>query len=125
LLWPWARRVITNDNLTSIALAVEEGRRVCDNIRKTIVYILPVSGGQAAMLGIAILLGMTLPISPVQILWINMVTAVTLSLALAFEKAEPAIMQRPPRDPKGFILDTFMLLRIGIVYMLLQRFLSV
>jgi len=65
-------------------------------------------------------LGMTLPISPVQILWINMVTAVTLSLALAFEKAEPAIMQRPPRDPKGFILDTFMLWRIGFVSILLS-----
>ena len=101
MAWPWARKVITNDNFTSIAFPVEEGRRVYDNIRKTI------------------------PISPVQILWINMVTAVTLSLALAFEKAEPAIMQRPPRDPKGFILDTFMLLRIGIVYMLLQRCLSV
>jgi magnesium-transporting ATPase (P-type) len=67
LAWLWARRVITNDNFTSIVHAVEEGRRVYDNIRKTIVYILPVNGGQAAMLGIAILLGMTLPISPVQI----------------------------------------------------------
>lgn len=114
-----AEMVITDDNFASITYAVEEGRRVYDNIRKTIVYTLAVSGGQAAILGIAILLGMVLPITPVQILWINMVTAVTLSMALAFEQAEPAIMQRPPRDPKGFILDTFMLWQIGCASILL------
>lgn len=114
-----AEMVITDDNFASITHAVEEGRRVYDNIRKTIVYTLAVSGGQAAMLGVAILLGMVLPITPVQILWVNMVTAVTLSLALAFEPAEPAIMQRPPRDPKSFILDAFMLWRIGFVSILL------
>ncbi|MCC7136109.1 MAG: cation-transporting P-type ATPase [Nitrosomonas sp.] len=114
-----AEMVITDDNFASIIHAVEEGRRVYDNIRKTIIYTLAVSGGQAAMLGVAILLGVVLPITPVQILWVNMVTAVTLSMALAFEQAEPAIMQRPPRDPQGFILDAFMLWRVGFVSILL------
>jgi magnesium-transporting ATPase (P-type) len=111
--------VITDDNFASITHAVEEGRTVYDNIRKTIVYIMPTSGGEAGMLVIAILLGITLPISPVQILWVNMVTAVTLSLSLAFERAEFGIMQRPPRDPKEPILSRFMLWRIAFVAMLL------
>lgn len=114
-----AEMVITDDNFASITDAVKEGRRVYDNIRKTIVYTLAVSGGQAATLSVAILLGMVLPITPVQILWVNMVTAVTLSMALAFEQAEPAIMQRSPRAPDGFILDAFMLWRIGFVSTLL------
>ncbi len=114
-----AEMVITDDNFASITYAVEEGRRIYDNIRKTIVYTLAVSSGQAAMLGVAILLGLALPVTPVQILWVNMVTAVTLSMALAFERAEPAIMQRPPRNPNDFILDAFMLWRIGFVSILL------
>ncbi|MDV6343983.1 cation-transporting P-type ATPase [Nitrosomonas sp. Is37] len=111
--------VIADDNFASITHAVKEGRTVYDNIRKTIIYIMPTSGGQAGMLIIAILLGMTLPISPVQILWVNMVTAVTLSLSLAFEKAEPGIMQRPPRDPSAPILSRFMIWRIAFVSLFL------
>ncbi|WP_256203702.1 cation-transporting P-type ATPase [Nitrosomonas sp. Nm58] len=111
--------VIADDNFASITHAVEEGRTVYDNIRKTIIYIMPTSGGEAGMLVIAILLGITLPISPVQILWVNMVTAITLSLSLAFEKAEPGIMQRPPRDPDEPILSRFMLWRIVFVSLLL------
>ncbi|SFM79795.1 cation-transporting P-type ATPase [Nitrosomonas communis] len=111
--------VITDDNFASITHAVEEGRTVYDNIKKTIVYIMPTSGGEAGMLIIAILLGMTLPISPVQILWVNMVTAVTLSLSLAFEKAESGIMQRPPRDPSAPILSRFMIWRIAFVSLVL------
>lgn len=111
--------VITDDNFASITHAVEEGRTVYDNIRKTIIYIMPTSGGEAGMLIIAILLGIVLPISPVQILWVNMVTAVTLSLSLAFEKAEPGIMQRSPRHPGAPLLSRFMLWRIAFVSLLL------
>lgn len=114
-----AEMVITDDNFASITRAIEEGRTVYDNIRKAIMYIMPTSGGEAGMLVIAILLGMTLPISPVQILWINMVTAVTLSLSLAFEKAEPGIMQHPPRNPSEPILSQFMIWRILLVSVLL------
>ncbi len=114
-----AEMVLADDNFASIAAAVEEGRTVYDNLKKSIVFILPTNGGEAAMLLIAILLGLTLPITPVQILWVNMVTAVTLSLAIAFERPEPDLMTRPPRDPREPLLSGFMLWRIGFVTVLL------
>jgi calcium-translocating P-type ATPase len=114
-----AEMVLADDNFASIAAAVEEGRTVYDNLRKAVVYVLPTSIGQASMVLIAVLLGMTLPITPVQILWINMVTAVTLSLAIAFERPEPGLMERPPRDPKEPLVNAFMLWRIGFVAVLL------
>jgi magnesium-transporting ATPase (P-type) len=114
-----AEMVLADDNFASIAAAVEEGRTVYDNLRKAIVYVLPTSFGQAAMVLFAVLAGMTLPITPVQILWVNMVTAVTLSLALAFERPEPGIMTRPPRDPREGLINGFMLWRIGFVMALL------
>jgi magnesium-transporting ATPase (P-type) len=114
-----AEMVLADDNFASIAAAVEEGRTVYDNIRKAIVFILPTNGGQAGLLVVAIVLGLTLPITPVQILWVNMVTAVTLALALAFEKAEADIMQRPPRDPREPLLTGFLVWRITFVSALL------
>ena len=114
-----AEMVLADDNFASIAAAVEEGRTVYDNLRKAVVYVLPTSVGQAAMVLIAVLFGMTLPITPVQILWVNMVTAVTLSLAIAFERPEPGLMARQPRDPKEPLVNGFMLWRIGFVTTLL------
>ena len=114
-----AEMVLADDNFATIAHAVEEGRTVYDNLKKTIVYIMPTNGGEAGMIMIAILLGMTLPITPVQILWINMATAVTLALSLAFERAEAGVMQRPPRDPREPMLSGFMAWRIAFVSALL------
>jgi len=114
-----AEMVLADDNFATIVHAVKEGRTVYDNINKAIVFIMPTNGGEAGMVLVAILFGMTLPITPVQILWVNMVTAVTLALALAFEKAEPGVMQRPPRDPREPILSGFMLWRIVFVSLLL------
>ncbi len=115
-----AEIVLADDNFASIAAAVEEGRTIYDNIRKAIVFILPTNGGQAGVLVAAILLGLAqLPITPVQILWVNMVTAVTLALALAFEPAESDVMRRPPREPKEPVLTPFMLWRVGFVSALL------
>ncbi|MEF8702658.1 MAG: cation-transporting P-type ATPase [Candidatus Accumulibacter sp. UW26] len=114
-----AEMVLADDNFASIAAAVEEGRTVYDNLRKAVVYVLPTSTGQAAMVLIAVLFGMTLPITPVQILWVNMVTAVTLSLAIAFEQPEPGLMARRPRDPSEPLVNGFMLWRIGFVTALL------
>ncbi len=112
--------VLADDNFATIAAAVEEGRRIYDNIRKAIVFILPTNGGQAGVLVAAILLGLSeLPITPVQILWVNMVTAVTLALALAFEPAEADVMRRPPRPPQEPILTPFMLWRVAFVSVLL------
>lgn len=114
-----AEMVLADDNFASIAAAVEEGRTVYDNLRKAVVYVLPTSVAQASMVLIAVLLGMTLPITPVQILWVNMVTAVTLSLAIAFERPEPGLMARPPRDPREPLVNGFMLWRIALVTALL------
>ncbi len=89
--------VLADDNFTSIVHAVEEGRTVYDNIRKALIFILPTNGGEAFVLMAAVLLGTVMPILPVQILWVNMVTAVTLALALSFEPMEEGTMERPPR----------------------------
>ncbi|MBB3332116.1 magnesium-transporting ATPase (P-type) [Halomonas campaniensis] len=114
-----AAMVLADDNFASIAHAVEEGRTVYDNLRKAILYILPTSGGEALTIMAAVLLGMTLPLLPAQVLWVNMVTAVTLSLALAFEPAEPGVMRRRPRDPGAPILSGFLVWRAGFVSLLL------
>src|SRR5690606_24080611 len=79
----------------------------------------PTNGGEAFTLIAAILLGQTLPITPVQILWVNMVTAVTLAVALAFETPEADVMRRPPRDPREPILTPFMVWRIMFVSLIL------
>ena len=94
-----AEIVLADDNFASIERAVEEGRTIYDNLQKAILFILPTNGAQALVILIAVLLGLELPLVPVQILWANMVTAVTLSLALAYEPTEPGLMRRPPRRP--------------------------
>lgn len=114
-----AAMVLADDNFASIAHAVEEGRTVYDNLRKAIVYILPTSFGEAGAIIIAILLGWTMPITPLQILWVNMVTAITLSLTLAFEPPEDEVMRRPPRDPKEPLLTLFLAWRVLFVSLLL------
>ncbi|OGT73220.1 MAG: ATPase [Gammaproteobacteria bacterium RIFCSPLOWO2_02_FULL_57_10] len=102
--------VLTDDNFATIAKAVAAGRTVYDNTLKSIVFMLPTNLAEASIILLAILFGWVLPITAPQILWINMVTTVTLSLALAFEAGEKQIMDRPPRPyGQGFI--TPMLLR--------------
>ncbi|MFP4560953.1 MAG: cation-transporting P-type ATPase [Thiohalorhabdus sp.] len=114
-----AEMVLADDNFASIASAVEEGRTVYDNLQKAILFLLPTNGGQAFTIVTAILLGVTLPVTPVQALWINMVTAVTLALALAFEPTEPGVMQRRPRPPSAPLLSGFLIWRVGFVSVLL------
>ena len=89
--------VLADDNFATIASAVREGRTVFDNIKKVISWLLPTSGGEALVIVVALLLGLTLPITPIQILWINLITAITLGIALAFEPTEENTMRRPPR----------------------------
>lgn len=110
-----AEMVLTDDNFASIAHAVEEGRTVYDNIKKAVTFILPTNGGEAGVIIAAIILGRVLPITPVQILWVNMITAVTLALSLAFEPPEAGVMKRPPRDPGERILSPFLIRRIMFV----------
>jgi magnesium-transporting ATPase (P-type) len=110
--------VLADDNFSSIVSAVRQGRIIHDNITKSIAWSLPTNGGEALVIVAALLFGLTLPITTVQILWINMVTAVTLGLTFAFEPAEPGLMQRPPRPPRRALLSPFLLWRIGLVSLL-------
>ncbi|ABE50924.1 cation-translocating P-type ATPase [Methylobacillus flagellatus] len=110
--------VLADDNFATIVAAVHAGRTVYDNVRKVIAWTLPTNGGEALAVVIALLLGMALPMTPAQILWINMVLTVTLGLVLAFEPAEPDVMERPPRPRNAALLSPFLLWRVGFVSVL-------
>ncbi|MFO7600051.1 MAG: cation-transporting P-type ATPase [Candidatus Desulfacyla sp.] len=114
-----ADMVLTDDNFSTIKAAVEEGRGVFDNLTKFITWTLPTNGGEALVIMLAIFLGAALPILPLQILWINMTTALLLGLTLAFEPKEPGIMTRRPRDPKEPILNRALIFKIVLVSLLL------
>ncbi|MGF1619958.1 MAG: cation-transporting P-type ATPase [Rhodomicrobiaceae bacterium] len=107
--------VLADDNFASIVAAVREGRTVYDNITKVIAWTLPTNGGEALTILCAIALGLALPITAVQILWINMVTAVALGLTLAFEPTEPGTMSRAPRRRDQPILTGYLLWRVALV----------
>ena len=115
--------VLTDDNFASITSAVEEGRRVYDNLVKSLAFVLPTNLGLALILLFAVALfpfdsltnELLLPMAPTQLLWINLVATVTLALPLAFEKPEPDLMERPPRDPAAPVLSRFVLARTALV----------
>jgi magnesium-transporting ATPase (P-type) len=114
-----ADMVLTDDNFSTIEAAVEEGRGVFDNLVKFVTWTLPTNIGEGLVIMVAVFAGVTLPILPVQILWINMTTAVLLGLMLVFEAKEPGLMARPPRDPQTPILTGTLVFRIGMVGVLL------
>jgi magnesium-transporting ATPase (P-type) len=107
--------ILTDDNFATIEAAVEEGRGVYDNLTKFITWVLPTSLGEGLVIAAAIAAASTLPITPVQILWVNMTTAVALGLTLAFEPGEADLMSRPPRDPAQPILTRTLITRILLV----------
>lgn len=110
--------VLADDNFASITVAVQEGRTVYDNIRKVIAWTLPTNVGEVLAIIVAVMFALPLPITPVQTLWVNMVTSVALGLVLAFEPTEPGTMQRPPRAKEEPIISLFMLWRIIFVSIL-------
>ena len=107
--------VLTDDNFASIANAVAEGRTIFDNIKKSLLFVLPTNGGEAGVILLAVFLGIALPVTAAQILWINMVTTVTLAIALAFELPEPGVMRRPPRPPAEPLITRLLLARLAYV----------
>jgi len=107
--------VLADDNFASIVAAVREGRTVYDNIKKVISWTLPTNAGEAMTIILALMLGLSLPITPIQILWINMITAVSLGIALAFEPTEENTMQRPPRPRKEALLSGGLMWHIVLV----------
>jgi Ca2+-transporting ATPase len=114
-----ADMMLTDDNFATVIAAVEEGRGVFDNLKKFIVWTLPTNGGEGLVILLAVILGVSLPLLPVHILWVNMTTAIFLGLMLAFEPKEAGIMQRPPNKPDAPILDSILLWRIVLVSTLL------
>jgi len=111
--------VLTDDNFATIARAVYEGRVVYDNIKKSLVFILPTNGGEGGVILLAIFAGLAMPVTAGQILWVNMITAVTLALALAFEPAESGIMDAPPRPPQESLITRAFAWRILFVILLM------
>jgi len=116
-----ADMVLADDNFASISAAVEEGRRVYDNLAKSLAFVLPTSLGQAMIVLFTVIFfpvidgHLLMPIQPVQILWVNLVVAVALALPLAFEAQEPGLMERPPRPPNEPLLGPFLVLRTFLV----------
>ncbi len=107
--------VLADDNFASIVEAVKQGRTVYDNLKKVFLFLLPINGGESLSLAVAILFGITLPILPLQVLWVNMVSSVMLAMALAFEPSEKGVMQRPPVSPGQAVLSKFLVWRIIFV----------
>jgi magnesium-transporting ATPase (P-type) len=110
--------VLADDNFASIVAAVREGRTVYDNLKKTILFLLPVNGGESMTIVFAILAGLEMPITPVQILWVNMVSSVALAMVLAFEPTEPGTMRQPPRPATEPILRGDVIWRIVFISVL-------
>jgi len=110
-----ADMVLTDDNFATIEAAVEEGRGVFDNLTKIIAWTLPTNLGEGLIVLLAIFLGITLPILPVHVLWINMTTVAALGIVLAVERREPGIMNRPPRHPDAPILTRTLIWRVALV----------
>lgn len=111
--------VLADDNFSSIVAAIREGRTVYDNIKKIITWTLPTNAGEAMTIIVAILGGMALPITPVQILWVNLITAVTLGIGLAFEPTEDNTMRRPPRARNEPLLNGTMAWYIVMISVLI------
>jgi Ca2+-transporting ATPase len=114
-----ADMVLTDDNFASIRAAVEEGRNVFDNLTKILAWALPSNIGQGLVILVAALAGVTLPILPLQVLWINMTTGGVLGLFLALEPREHDIMQRPPRAAHAPILSGSVMAQVVLVGVLI------
>jgi calcium-translocating P-type ATPase len=113
-----AAMVLADDNFASIAAAVREGRTVYDNLMKVVAWTLPTNGAMALAVVGAILAGLTLPLTPVQILWVNLLTAGALGMTLAFEPTEPGTMRRSPRRPDEPVLTGLLAWRVLLVSIL-------
>ncbi|MEN9518971.1 MAG: hypothetical protein RLZZ381_1559 [Cyanobacteriota bacterium] len=110
-----ADMILTNDNFASIKAAVEEGRTVYRNLLKAIAFILPVNGGESMTIVISVLLARALPILSLQVLWLNMINSIAMTVPLAFEPRSSRTMEQPPRPANEPLLDRPLLLRILVI----------
>jgi Ca2+-transporting ATPase len=107
--------IITDDNFASIVAAVEEGRGIYDNIAKTLRYLLGGNAGELAVMFIAALVGWPLPLLPIQLLWINLITDGLPALARATDPIDPDVLTRPPRRPEAQLVDRAFFRRVALV----------
>ncbi|MBF1999324.1 MAG: cation-transporting P-type ATPase [Synechococcales cyanobacterium M58_A2018_015] len=110
-----ADMLLTDDNFASIKAAIEEGRTVYLNLRKAIAFLLPVNGGESMTILISAMLARELPILSLQVLWLNMINSITMTVPLAFEATPHGIMQQPPRNPNEPLLTRKLLHRVLVV----------
>lgn len=113
-----ADMILTDDNFATMSSAIKEGRRIFDNIKKSILYLLPISFSEGLIVAYAILTRQEIPLQPTQLLWINMVSAITIQFALIFEPAEEGIMDRPPRKTGSRLMnrhDVFQMTYVAIL----------
>jgi len=126
-----ADMILTDDNFATMSSAIKEGRRIFDNIKKSILYLLPISFSEGLIVAYAILTKQDIPLQPSQLLWINMVSAITIQFALIFEPAEDGIMNRPPRKTGSKLMNrhdvfqmTYVAILIAAVSLVIDVYLS-
>lgn len=117
-----ADMILGNDNFATMAAVIKEGRRIYDNIKKSILFLLPTSFAEGLVVAFSILTGQQVPLQPAQLLWINLIAAITIQFAFVFEKAESGIMQRQPRPMDQRLMDRHDLIQMGYVAALMAIF---
>lgn len=114
--------ILGDDNFATMAAVIEEGRRIYDNIKKSILFLLPTSFAEGLVVAFSILTAQQVPLQPVQLLWINLVAAITIQFAFVFEKAAPGLMNRPPRPVSARLMNRHDLIQMGYVSALMAIF---
>lgn len=117
-----ANMVLTDDNFSTMSVAIEEGRRIFDNIKKSILYLLPTSFAEGLIIAFILIAQRDLPLQATQMLWINMVSAITIQFAFIFEPAEPGLMDREPRDTSASLIGKHDAFQIAYVSILMAVF---
>ena len=117
-----ADMILGDDNFATMAAVIEEGRRIYDNIKKSILFLLPTSFAEGLVVAFSILTAQQVPLQPVQLLWINLVAAITIQFAFVFEKAAPGLMNRPPRPVSARLMNRHDLIQMGYVSALMAIF---
>lgn len=117
-----ANMVLTDDNFSTMSIAIEEGRRIFDNIKKSILYLLPTSFAEGLIIAFTLIAQRDLPLQATQMLWINMVSAITIQFAFIFEPAEPGLMDRKPRDTSASLIGKHDAFQIAYVSILMAVF---
>lgn len=114
-----ADMILTNDHFATMSVAIREGRRIYDNIKKSILFLLPTSFAEGLIIAFTILMQQEMPLQATQLLWINMVSAITIQFAFIFEPAEDQIMERPPQKTGSRLMNKHDIFQMAYVSVLM------